>query len=722
MCYTSFRKAQSTKTNGRELYETGSRPVLCVAAAFHLHRRSRTLSEILFGIWDNKIVDNRQGHQEQSPLPAFANLSYSADNRILAVMGWDGFALYDSSVDLVDMARAYMDVVQGESCGKCVPCRMGTRVAADILTRIADGKGKEEDLDSLRSIGELVRAGSMCELGHTAMNAVLALLTHFEDQFRQAIVEGKHRPRKHYHTKVTAPCIEACPERLDIPRYIDCIKSGRYTDSLSVIREKNPLASVCGRVCVRFCEFACRRGKLDDPVSIKHLKRFVSDVEMDAAVKHYNPRMTIAPDAPRVAIVGAGPAGITAAYHLLHKGYRVEIFEALDEPGGMAAVGIPDYRLPREVLRSEVDVLAKMGGQIHYNQRLGQDFTIQSLKDQGFQAIFLAIGAQHGSSMRCEGEELNPVGYFPGVDFLRCINRNEPVDAGRRVVVVGGGNVAMDCARSALRLGVDEVHLVYRRGREEMPADKVEVHDAEEEGVQYHFQCNPTRLLIEDNHLVGVECVRMELGAPDASGRRRPIAVEGSEFVIPCDTVIAAIGQKVDLSCLAEENKPEISKWGTIAADPDTLATNQEGVFAGGDCVSGPATLIEAMAAGFRVSHSIDQYIREGQVTLTEDERMSRVFRAISAADEDMVDRLGGTPRIEIPLRPARDRINDFGEVEMGLTPEDALLEADRCLRCYRILLVATEADYQDGANAPTKDDAGQPVESAVSTPTLARS
>ena len=250
----------------------------------------------------------------------------------------------------------------------------------------------------------------------------------------------------------------------------------------------------------------------------------------------------------------------------------------------------------------------------------------------------------------------------------------------------------MDCSRSALRLGVGEVHLLYRRTRDEMPADREEIHDAEEEGVQFHFLSHPVRVLIEEGNIKGVECIRMELGEPDASGRRRPVAVQGSEFIIECDMLIPAIGQKVDVSCLEGGCCPELTRRNTLKVDPDTLQTSEEGIFAGGDCVSGPATLIEAMAAGFRVSHSIDQYLREGRVTLTEEERMSRVFRTVAAIDEDTVDRLGsGVHRIKMPMRSVEDRVDDFEEVEMGLSPEDALLEADRCLRCYRILLVATE-------------------------------
>ncbi|MHC1743792.1 MAG: FAD-dependent oxidoreductase [Syntrophobacteraceae bacterium] len=651
------------------------------------------LNGMLVGVWGDRVVDRRYGGGESESFGGLEQFGdYEPGNRVKAVLGWNGFFLFDEDVDLIDMARAYLDVVQGESCGKCVPCRMGTRVAADILTRIGDGKGVEEDLETLRRVGEVVKAGSMCELGHTSMNAVLALLDHFEGEFRQAIVDGKHRRRGSYHTKVTAPCIEACPERLDIPRYIEYIKSARYTESLSVIHERNPLSSVCGRVCVRFCEFACRRAKLDDPVNIKHLKRFVSDVEMDAAVKRYDPVVTIKPGAPKIAVVGAGPAGMTAAYHLLLKGYPVEIYEALHEPGGMAAMGIPDYRLPREVLRAEFETLQRMGVTIHYGSALGRDFTLESLKARGFGAIFLAIGAQKGTIMGVEGEDRDPAGYFPGIDFLRRVNLNESIGVGNVAVVVGGGNVAMDCSRSALRLGVKKVHLVYRRTREEMPADHEEIHDAMEEGVEFHFLSNPVRLLIEDDRIVGVECIRMGLGEPDASGRRRPVPVEGSGFVIECDTVIPAIGQKVDASCLQGACCPELTRWDTVKCDTDTLQTSQESIFAGGDCVTGPATLIEAMAAGFRVSNSVDQYLREGSVALTEDERMSKVFRTVAAIDEDRVDRLGaGLRRIKMPMRSVEDRVDDFDEVEMGLSPEDALLEADRCLRCYRILLVAAE-------------------------------
>ncbi len=649
------------------------------------------MSRVLFSSWGDQVVDNRgKALKDRTAVPQCEQLEeFEPGNRILGLMGWDGVIVLDERVDVIDMARAYMAVVQGESCGKCVPCRMGTRVVADVLTRIANGRGRDEDLQSMRRLANFVEAGSMCEVGHTSMRALVHLLDHYEPEFRKAIAEGKRRPRGHYHTKVTAPCIEACPERLDVPQYIDFIKSGRYAQSLSVIREKNPLSAVCGRVCVRFCEFACRRGLLDDPVSIKHLKRFVSDVQMEGAVKPELPRPPA--NGHRVAIIGAGPSGLTAAYSLLRKGYPVEVFEALNEPGGMAAVGIPDYRLPRDVLRGEVEVIERLGAKIHYGKRLGRDLHLQDLREQGFSAVYVAIGAQNSRSMGVPGESADLTGYLPGIDFLRRLNLGEPQAVGKRAVVVGGGNVAIDCARSALRLGVEEVTIVYRRGREEMPADKVEVHDAEAEGIRLELLCNPTRVLAEDGRVVGVECVRMALGEPDASGRRKPVPIEGSEFVIEADMVIPAIGQVVDLTFLKERSFLETTRRGTINVDPDTLQTSEEGVFAGGDCVSGPATLIEAMAAGLRAANSIDQYQREGKVVLTEDERMSRVLSRMGAFAHDTVDRLGGRGRVHPPERPTDERVDDFEEVEKVITPEEALMEADRCLRCYRILLLATE-------------------------------
>ena len=414
-------------------------------------------------------------------------------------------------------------------------------------------------------------------------------------------------------------------------------------------------------------------------------------MEREAAVKKLHLRQGASQGPVRIAIVGAGPAGLTAAYDLLRRGYQVEIFEALDEPGGMAAVGIPDYRLPREVLLAEVRTIEEMGAKIHYNQVLGRDFTLEDLRERGMRAVFVAIGAHLGQELGIKGEQPRPEGYFIGVEFLRRVNRQEPVKVGQKVVVVGGGNVAIDCARTALRLGAGEVQIVYRRNREAMPADEEEIHEAEREGVQIHFLCNPIRLLVQEGKIVGMECIRMDLGEPDASGRPRPVPIKGSEFLLECDTVITAIGQAVDIRSLGEARGLVVSRRGTLQADSDTLLVSEEGIFAGGDCVLGPATLIEAMAAGLRASASIDLYLREGQATLSAEEKMWRVAEALLSLEDEDIDQPGGQARAEIPQRPVEERVQDFGEVELCPAPADALYEARRCLRCYRLLLVATE-------------------------------
>jgi formate dehydrogenase beta subunit len=534
-------------------------------------------------------------------------------------------------------------------------------------------------------------------VGHQSIVTVRELINEFRDRFLDAVINPVRRPRGKYDFKVTAPCIEACPVHLDVPRYIEFIGSGRYAQALAVIREHNPLPAVCGRVCVRFCEQACRRGMLDDPVDIKHLKQFVSDVELEAAVHSRTLPCDVSPQAGHVAIVGSGPAGIMVAYVLLQRGHEVTLFESMEEPGGMAALGIPDYRLPREILRQEIRVIENMGATIRYSITLGGDVSLQELHTT-FDAIFLGIGAQNGRPMGIPGEEEHVSGYMLGVDFLRLINLGKPARRGRKALVVGGGNVAMDCSRSALRLGFDEVHLVYRRDRSAMPADKVEIHEAEEEGVNYHFQVNPVRILCDQNGVTGVECVHMQPGQPDTKGRRRPEPVPDSEFVIACDMVIPAIGQSVDMSWMEEECALKTTPWKTIQVDPLTMATSVPGIFAGGDCTSGPATLVEALAAGERAARAMDQHISGVPHAMEGGEQLSYFYNLLARLDQDVVDRPArGFDRMKMRERKVCERIRDFAQVEEAISPEDALLEADRCLRCYRIVMIGRKGEHANG-------------------------
>jgi formate dehydrogenase beta subunit len=439
-------------------------------------------------------------------------------------------------------------------------------------------------------------------------------------------------------------------------------------------------------VCVRPCEFHCRRANVDEPIQIKYLKRFASDFEL---TRHRTPPRQAGPSSgKRVAIIGAGPAGLACAEKLAQMGHQAVIYEALAEGGGMAAVGIPDYRLPRAVLRREIELIQELGVEIQYGKRLGdQGFTWPDLLTMGYDAVFIGIGAHNSNKLGAEGEDNAYKGFVHGVAFLRAIAEGREVERAKKMVVVGGGNVAIDCVRSALRLGFEDVHIVYRRSRKEMPADAVEIEDAAQEGIHFNFLCTPTRLLADDQgRLTGIECIRMELGEPDASGRRRPQPVKGSEFVIETDVLIPAIGQSPNLSFLAGDDQVAVTKWNTVVADSYTGATGRPGVFAGGDCVTGAATLIEAVAAGNRAAISIDRHVRGASIELDTAQKMERLLGSIRTYDpQEKIPLPKGLPRQGFSHIPVEVRIKTFDEVEKVMTARSATTEAARCLRCYRL-------------------------------------
>ncbi len=656
------------------------------------------MSKVIYGAWGEEVIDNRNKNlAEVEPHPRFERLEfYEPGNRLLALMGWNGFYVLDERVDIVDMLRQYLEIIQNEvSCGKCVPGRMGTKVALDILKRIGEGGGQQIDMEKLQRLIELTYNCSMCEVGHTSMIPMQKVMVHFPEYVRSSIERQEPIKKIAYHWKVTAPCIEACPVHIDIPKYIEYIKQGYYTLSLATIQERNPLAAICGRICVRYCEFACRRSRIDNPVSIKHLKRFVAELTYEHEHEDvYKQIPKQPPSGKKIAIVGAGPAGLAAAYYLLQRGHEVDIYEASDRPGGMMVWGIPAFRLPRYIVKREVEVVERLGARFFFNKKLGRDFTLSELKKK-YDAVFVAIGAQKARKLHIPGEDPPPLGYYTGLDFLRKYNNGEPLYLGKKAVVVGGGNVAMDCCRTAKRLGVEEVTVVYRRTEAEMPADKEEYRAALREGIKFIFLANPVEIIVSDGKVTAVKCIRMKLGEPDASGRRRPEPIPGSEFIIESDMIIPAIGQKVDTSWveLEEDINISLTRWGTIKVDPVTLMTDEPGIFAGGDCVLGPATLIEAEAAGMKVALYIDQFVKTGKIHVPDEERLSMILRETGLyKDEQLIDFV--TPEFgekllveKSPLVIKKER--DPEEIE--ITPEDALLEADRCLRCYKVILVATE-------------------------------
>ena len=489
--------------------------------------------------------------------------------------------------------------------------------------------------------------------------------------------------------RVTAPCMDACPSHVDIPKYVEKIRLGQFTEALEVVRQDCPLPGTIGRVCVRPCEFSCRRTKLDEPIAIKALKRFIADHEY---CNHLTPEFqTAEPKKDRVAIIGAGPAGLSCAIYLGRLGYRSTIFESLPEPGGMAAVGIPDYRLPRDILRYEASLAEKLGAEIRYNVTVGEDITRQDMAREGFRAIFVGAGAPESSKMRCEGEDAGYQCFMTGVEFLRLIAQGKKPLDGKKMVVIGGGNVAMDCVRSALRTGFTDVNLVYRRTEKEMPADPVEIKEAKEEGVQFHYLIQPVRIHADNGKVSGLECVRMELGEPDDSGRRRPVAVEGSNFVLECDAIIPAIGQTCVVDCvLPDEEGIELTRWKTLVVDEYTYQSKEPNIFGGGDCITGPDTLIRALAAGKNGARHIAEYLQKGSCEPSPEECMDHLFSRLKVFyPMEKTGVRGFDKRAKQQALAPEVRIESFDEVEAGFNRAEALHEASRCLRCYRIGLAA---------------------------------
>lgn len=469
----------------------------------------------------------------------------------------------------------------------------------------------------------------------------------------------------------SSPCKVACPAHISVQGYVALAAQGKYAEALKLIKEQNPLPAICGRVCHHPCESTCRRGELDEPVAIDAIKRFIADLDLHSETR-YVPEIKAERD-EQVAIMGSGPAGLACAYYLAIEGYRVTVFEKLPVLGGMLTVGIPSYRLPRRIIEAEIDGIRSLGVQFKTGIEVGKDITVADLREQGFKAFFLAIGAHECKRLGIEGEDLE--GVYPGVDFLRDANLGHPIALGERVAVVGGGNVALDAARTALRLGSRAPFILYRRSLEEMPASREELEECREEGIEIRTLISPVRMIGNQGRVEAMECVRMRLGEPDASGRRRPEAIPGSNFSLEVDSVIAAIGQESDWTCLTPECACTLNSWGTMRVDPVTLQSDAPDIFAGGDAVTGPKTVIEAIAAGKQAALSIDRYLRG------EDLREGRKEQglAVAATEPAAYDPMAREP---MPRLAPELRIEGFDEVQLGFSEEQVRKEAGRCLGC----------------------------------------
>jgi NADH-quinone oxidoreductase subunit F len=640
-----------------------------------------TLREIVFDIGggipnDKKFKAVQTGGPSGGCIPtSILNqpIDYEKLAEVGSIMGSGGLIVMDEDTCMVDVARYFLEFLKDESCGKCTACREGVDVMYQILTNICAGQGKEEDIDLLEELSEAVKDAALCALGGTAPNPVLSTLRYFRDEY-EAHIKYKRCPAGVCRGIISSACQHICPLEQDVSCYVGLIAQGQFEQAIEIVRRENPLPSICGRVCTATCEAKCRAGEGDgETISIRMLKRFLADYEREKGLDLIpRPKRK---RSEQVAIVGSGPAGLTCAYYLALDGYRVTIYESLPVAGGMLAVGIPEYRLPKDILNWEIENIKKLGVDIKTNTTVGTDIRLEDLWSK-YDAMFIATGTHKGLKMNIEGEWLPQV--IDAVDFLRDLHLGRDLKIGQRVAVIGGGDAAIDAARVAKRLGKD-VKILYRRTRREMPAIKEEVEEAIKEGIEIQFLVTPMRVLFENGQLKGIECIRMELGSLDRSGRRKPIPIEGSEFTMEIDSLIPAIGQQPNLSAISSSDRLKLTKYNTIEVRPETFYTGIDGVFAGGDVVSGPNTVTAAMAHGKIAAQMIHKYIQEQPI-----EREYKVTRsamrveAIELTDKEIEE----LQKPEMPLLPVEQRSGNFGEVELGFTEEMAIKEAKRCLRC----------------------------------------
>lgn len=584
-----------------------------------------------------------------------------------SIMGSGGLVVMDDTTCMVDLARYFVRFTENESCGKCAPCRLGTRQMRMILDDICEGRGTEQSIAQLESLGDAVCKGSLCGLGQTAPNPVLTTIRYFRDEYL-AHVREKRCPAGVCQPLFVATCSNGCPSEVDIPAYLSLVAEGREEEALLSHMDRNPFPSVCARVCPHPCEQHCRRETVDAPVAIRSVKRFMVDSSPQVSI----PVMERpSEERRRTAVIGAGPAGLTAAYFLRRLGHEVTVYEQMAEPGGMLRYGIPSYRLPHEELKRDIERITSMGVKIECGAAVGKKLSIARLR-KDYDAVFVGSGAWSDVTMGVPGEEAR--GVASGIEFLKNAAKGSVARLGGDAIVVGGGNTAIDAARTALRLGAGRVTVAYRRTREEMPVHPEEIAEALEEGVQFEFLVAPVEVIADGGGTAAaLKFQRMRMGDFDDSGRRRPVPIEGEYIEIPASTIIRAIGQKP----VVPAGGPPVSKRGTVSVDLYSLATEYDGVFAGGDAVLGPATAVEAIAHGRRAAEAIEHYLHPGKsihFPWNGPRKLDTAFDPAAPASP--------APRYKVHKLAALQRRANFDEVELALSADNARREAGRCLRC----------------------------------------
>lgn len=643
-----------------------------------------TVKEVIFDIGGG-IPKGRAFKAVQMGGPAggcvpaqFLNLEidYDTVQRIGAIMGSGGMVVMDENNCMVEIARFFLSFTQSESCGKCAPCRLGTTQLLEILTRITRGQGRLEDIDTIRELGQTLTEASLCGLGQACPKPALSTLKYFLREYEDHIRE--HRCAGAVcDSMVISACQHACPAGIDVPNYVAAVAEGDYEKSVEIIRERNPFPAVCGRICIHPCEYKCRRGELDQPIAIRALKRLASDWYFENIGPGRDPFPVTRKE--KVAIAGAGPAGLTCAYFLAKMGYQTTVFEAQSVAGGMLGIAVPEFRLPRQVIEEEIEYIKNCGVEIRYNSPIDAKHTFNDLLNEDYSAVFIAAGAQASKQIGIPGEEEDLEGLYYGLEFLSRIRAGEKVPLSGKTVIIGGGNVAVDVARTALRSGAQEAHIYCLEPRDEMPAWEQDVDEAIDEGIVINSEASPSKINHKDGRVTGIEfthCVCVF----DDEGCFNPTCDLDDTRYVDADNIIISIGQAADMSFLDADSQLERALWGTLVVDTNTLATNVPGVFAGGDFTTGPTFVIRAISSGRRAAIAINKYLTgDDSPVYIPDEKSQRHTATGLALDEETTE---DQPRIEVGLEDAGQRIKDFREVEKGFTEEQGRREATRCLRC----------------------------------------
>jgi NADH-quinone oxidoreductase subunit F len=601
---------------------------------------------------------------------------YEAITKVGAIMGSGGMIVMDEDNCMVDMARYFMDFCQDESCGKCTPCRVGTRRMLEILEHICKGEGKEGDIELLEEMATLIKDSALCGLGQTAPNPILSTIRYFRHEY-EAHIKNQYCPSGVCKGLSAAPCQRSCPAGVDVPAYNSLIAMGRFQEAVEVIRQDNPFPAVCGRLCSRPCEGNCIQIETGEAVAIRSLKRFVADYEMAHWKTAVIPTRIIHPE--KIAVIGSGPAGLTAACDLRREGYAVTVLEAASRPGGMLRLAIPDFRLPQAVLDHEIQTIVDSGVEIRTGVTVGKDLTLAGLRQQGFQAILIAIGSHQGIQPRIPGSKSNG-SVRQAIDFLKEVKLGQRSRLSGDVLVMGSTYAALDSARTALRLGAASVGLIYPRARDQFAVEKAEVQAAEEEGVIIHPLLMATEVIQGKDRVTGVKCLRLAAQVPDRTGRARAVVKGGEEVVLPAQIVIFAEGQAPDLSVLAKGPQLKRTPLGLLEVNPVTLETSQPGVFAAGDVTTGGATVIEAIAAGQKAAVTIHRSLRG--LEQVEPHRLVKPRRLVQFVE--LGEAIPNFKRPQEMERPASERAHDFEEENLTYSERLAMNEARRCLRCGR--------------------------------------